>query len=102
MDRKDQHELRGGLNSRNTVVEVVFFWCFLAVSVIPVLMGCRYQAEAWHRGKSLGSESDGPEFKSQSLIHNEIFRRYFFMCVLKIKVSLQQSCVRMRLSTESV
>lgn len=97
---KDLHEFRRGLNSRNRVVEKVFSWSFLVVSVVPVLMGLdsRYQVSAWHCGKSLRSASDSPKFKSQALISGEIFRRCFFICEFKIKISIQEGCVKMRLS----
>ena len=42
---------------------------------------------AWHCGKSPGSESYTLMFKSQPLISSEIFRSYFFIYEVKIKIA---------------
>ena len=47
----------------------------------------RKQILAWHCGKSPGSESYTLMFKSQPLISSEIFRSYFFIWEIKIKIS---------------
>ena len=42
---------------------------------------------AWHCGKSPGSESYTLMFKSHPRISSEIFRSYFFICEVKIKIA---------------